>query len=210
MTDLRALLQEVRACIDALWEMRHTTSGPELPADNLPMATVQRFQELRRNIDAALAEPAPEPVAMVRRHTNGVPYIDWSEEKWRYSDLSELVGCGLYAGAPPPPSPDIARDAARYRELSTPEINDFILAIEREALHQRDRWGSDHDARKTDSDWFWLIGYVAGKALHKPEKRLHHIITTAAVCLNWHAHAIEMFTKMRPGIDAAIEREGGA
>ena len=50
-----------------------------------------------------------------------------------------------------------------------------------EAAHQRMRWPSEKDAGKTDADWFWLIGYLAGKALHKPEKRLHHIITAAAV-----------------------------
>ena len=37
------------------------------------------------------------------------------------------------------------------------------------------RWGNDGDAGKTDADWFWLIGYLAGKALHNPggdEKKL--------------------------------------
>lgn len=174
-------------------------------------------------VKTALAAPAPEPVArgnelaesclccgyVAQRATYNIDqprfYICVEcVRKVRLYDLAKAIA----DAAPPTVSPDDARDAARYRELSTPEIHDFIVAVEREALHQRDRWGSDHDAGKTDADWFWLIGYVAGKALHKPEKRLHHIITTAAVCLNWHAHAIEMFTKMRPGIEAAIEREG--
>lgn len=94
----------------------------------------------------------------------------------------------------------LRRDAERYRAINTPEIHDFIVAIEREALHQRERWASDHDAGKTDADWFWLIGYLAGKAINKPEKKLHHIITTAAACLNWHAHAIGIHQQMRPGI----------
>lgn len=94
----------------------------------------------------------------------------------------------------------LRRDAERYRELSTPEIADFLAAVEREALHQRDRWGVDHDAGKADSDWFWLIGFLAGKALHKPEKMLHHIITAAAACLNWHAARVGAHTAMRPGI----------
>lgn len=93
-----------------------------------------------------------------------------------------------------------ARDAAKYRAINTPEIHDFIVAVEREALHQRERWAADHDAGKADADWFWLIGYLAGKALHKPEKRLHHIITTAAACLNWHAAALGAHNAMRPGI----------
>lgn len=90
-------------------------------------------------------------------------------------------------------------DAEKYRQINTPEIHNFIVAVEREALHQRERWNAEHDAGKTDADWFWLIGYLAGKAIHKPEKQLHHIITTAAACLNWHAHKLGTFTGMRPG-----------
>lgn len=95
---------------------------------------------------------------------------------------------------------EASRDAEKYRAINTPEIHDFIVAVEREALHQRERWGSDHDAGKTDADWFWLVGYLAGKAINKPEKILHHIITTAAACLNWHAHKVGASTAMRPGI----------
>lgn len=105
-----------------------------------------------------------------------------------------------------PPSPQAeenAIDAAKYRAINTPEIRDFIAAVEREALHQRERWGSEHDAGKADADWFWLIGFLAGKAIRPdttPEKQLHHIITTAAALLNWHSAKIGMHTAMRPGI----------
>ncbi len=100
------------------------------------------------------------------------------------------------------------KDAEKYRAINTPEIHDFMAAVEREALHQRERWGSAHDVGKSDADWFWLIGYLAGKALNKPEKQLHHIITTAAACLNWHAHKLGTHKGMRPGIEppAAIDR----
>lgn len=88
--------------------------------------------------------------------------------------------------------------------LNTPEIHDFGQAVVLEAAHQRERWAAD-DPRKGDSDWFWLIGYLAGKALHTPimkdcaeglmfapandilDKKLHRIITVAAACANWHA-----------------------
>jgi DNA repair exonuclease SbcCD ATPase subunit len=99
------------------------------------------------------------------------------------------------------------RDAARAEverlrsERDNPEINDFLEGVRREAAHQRARWGSDHDTGKTDADWFWLIGYLAGKALHKSEKRLHHLITTAAALFNWHLHTLGK-TDMRPGIDS--------
>lgn len=85
--------------------------------------------------------------------------------------------------------------------INSPGLIDFQKAVILEAAHQRERWGSDHDAGKTPADWFWLVGYVAGKALSKPDKRLHHIITTAAVCANWHAAELGL-TDMRPGISA--------
>jgi hypothetical protein len=102
---------------------------------------------------------------------------------------------------------DDARDVAAYRAINTPEIGDFIEAIRREALHQRERWGTKHGAGKTDADWFWLIGYLAGKTLHAKtrDKQLHHIITTAAACLNWHAAKVGAHTAMRPGIDPSTD-----
>jgi len=150
--------------------------------------------------------------------------------------------------------------------LNTPELHDFSNAVVLEAAHQRQRWDSEHDAGKTPQDWFWLVGYLAGKALQsatahvlprfrhrkrgtvyqvisigedenrrgtevvvyrgeddgkiwvrpsaqffdgrfeelprKPsDKALHHVITTAAACANWHA-AMMGTTNMRPGLSA--------
>ena len=95
-----------------------------------------------------------------------------------------------------------ARDAAKYRALHTPEVVDFIKAVENEALFQRDKWAAQGDAGKSDADWFWLVGYLAGKAIRPDatkEKQLHHIITTAAACLNWHGARVGAYTLMRPG-----------
>lgn len=98
------------------------------------------------------------------------------------------------------------RDEARQEAerlsglINTPRVDDFLKAVRTEAAHQIERWGAAHDEGKTDADWFWLIGYLAGKALNKPDKKLHHIITTAAACLNWHGHATGAQTTMRPGI----------
>jgi hypothetical protein len=88
--------------------------------------------------------------------------------------------------------------------LNTPEILDFAKAVQIEAAHQRERWGSEHDAGKTNEDWFWLIGYLAGKALRDstPEKRMHRVVTVAAAACNWHA-ALLGKTNMRPGIGPA-------
>jgi hypothetical protein len=103
---------------------------------------------------------------------------------------------------------ELERDALKYRALHTPEIVDFIAAVEREALFQREKWGADGDAGKTDADWFWLLGYLGGKAIRSDatqEKRLHHIITTAAACLNWHAARVGAYTDMRPGTERPDE-----
>lgn len=98
---------------------------------------------------------------------------------------------------------------AAFQEINTPEVVEFVVAIQREAMHQRLRWPSEHDAGKADSDWFWLLGWLAGKAVHAtdPEQRLHHIITTAAACLNWHAARVGAHTGMRPGIEPPKEKE---
>ena len=89
--------------------------------------------------------------------------------------------------------------------VNTPQANDFLRAVSTEAEHQRQRWGSDHDRGKTPADWFWLVGYLAGKALHAHAasdltKAEHHVITAAAALANWH---MAMFgnTDMCPGID---------
>ena len=89
-------------------------------------------------------------------------------------------------------------------QLNTPEILDFAKAVNLEAAHQRERWGTDHDGGKEDADWFWLVGYLAGKALHIPEKRLHHLITAAAALANWHLYTLGK-TNMRPGIESPKE-----
>ncbi len=104
--------------------------------------------------------------------------------------------------------------AERERLLSTPEFRSFADGVVLEAMHQRERWGTEHDAGKTDADWFWLIGYLASKALFNPgeadgsDKQLHRIITVAAAAANWHAQKLGQ-SNMRPGTDAGA-RSGEA
>lgn len=98
---------------------------------------------------------------------------------------------------------DLDRANAR---LNSPELLSFREGVVLEAAHQRERWGSKHDDGKQPSDWFWLVGYLAGKALAAQlkgdiEKALHHTISTGAALANWHA-AILGKTDMRPGIEA--------
>lgn len=85
--------------------------------------------------------------------------------------------------------------------VDSPDPRNFIAASEAEARFQKMEWTSD--GGKSDADWFWLIGYLAGKALHNPggdtEKRLHRITTIAAAAANWHA-AVLGDDSMRPGM----------
>lgn len=92
--------------------------------------------------------------------------------------------------------------------LATPEIDDFFQGVKLEAVHQRERWGSEHDEGKSPPDWFWLIGYLAGKALHAAmmgdvDKLKHHCVSTAAALFNWHSYVSGTNTSMRPGIRLA-------
>lgn len=116
--------------------------------------------------------------------------------------------------------------AERLHELiHNPHTEDFLEAVRTEAAHQRERWGTDHDAGKSPEDWLFLMGYLGTKACqahgklkrateradengvehsnlvekHR-EKALHHTISTAGACLNWHAAISEIDTTMRPGI----------
>lgn len=89
--------------------------------------------------------------------------------------------------------------------LNTPEVDDFDKALPLEASHQVIRWGAEHDAGKAPADWFWLIGYLAGKALAAhisgdAFKAKHHCISAAAALRNWHAHIRSGESVMRPGI----------
>lgn len=100
----------------------------------------------------------------------------------------------------------MARVEELEAKINTPITGDFVTAVSLEATHQRERWGSEHDAGKTPFDWFWLIGYLAQKAADaemagKTEKALHHTISTAAALANWHAALTGASTTMRPGIE---------
>lgn len=73
-----------------------------------------------------------------------------------------------------------------------PEIDDFMAGVESEAAYQTEHWGSEHDDAKEPQDWFWLIGYLAGKALRAQldddtAKAKHHTISAAAALKQWHS-----------------------
>lgn len=73
-----------------------------------------------------------------------------------------------------------------------PVVDNFYTGIKHEVEFQMKRWGVTHDTTKTPEDWFWLIGFLAGKALAAQKagdlfKARHHTISTAAVLAQWHA-----------------------
>lgn len=77
--------------------------------------------------------------------------------------------------------------------INRPETENFLRGVQLEAGHQRWRWGRDHDAGKDPDQWFWTLGFLAGKARHHhaegdAEKARHHLISSAALLSHWHEH----------------------
>lgn len=88
--------------------------------------------------------------------------------------------------------------------INAPELENFLRAVHIEAVHQVERWGTAHDRAKRPADWFWLVGYLAGKALHAAigadrDKALHHCVSTAAALYNWHCSIRDIDVGMCPG-----------
>ena len=107
-------------------------------------------------------------------------------------------------------------ECARLRALiNTPRTDDFMEAVRIEAAHQQERWGSENDSGKEPMDWYWLLGWLSGKSVKAfltgdNDKGLHHIISSAAVLLNWHRYATGELTAMRPGIEPPQENAHAA
>lgn len=98
-----------------------------------------------------------------------------------------------------------ARVAELEAAINTPRTDEFFAAVRNEAAHQIERWGVEHDAGKRAEDWLTLYHYLLGKAAkahfeNNRQKLLHHVITVAAVALNWHRNLTGEHTAMRPGV----------
>jgi hypothetical protein len=107
--------------------------------------------------------------------------------------------------------------------INSPSIDGFLRSVHIEAVHQVERWGTAHDRAKRPADWFWLVGYLGGKALHHAHevdhlsklsapsdgtkaliekhrvKAMHHTISTAAALYNWHSAISGTDSRMCPG-----------
>jgi len=101
---------------------------------------------------------------------------------------------------------DLRSEIKRLQDLiGRPHIGAWTDEVIVEAAHQRDRWGAQHDHGKQPEDWFWVIGYLAGKALaaHKAgdlDKARHHTVSTAAVLAHWAAAISGDENVFRPGL----------
>jgi len=100
---------------------------------------------------------------------------------------------------------EVVAEARRLDALvNSPSTSNFLESVRTEIAHQIERWSTAHDRGKAPADWFWLVGYLAGKALAAhvngdSEKALHHTISTAAALANWHAAITLGSSKMQPG-----------
>jgi hypothetical protein len=94
-------------------------------------------------------------------------------------------------------------DAEAWRARNTPEVTDFLSAVQRAAVNQRaaadqrDHRPGTQRAGQTPEDWLWNIASLATSAAHaapsaRPNDRTEYqqlIVACAAACLHWHASA---------------------
>ncbi|WP_187702434.1 hypothetical protein [Burkholderia gladioli] len=186
--------------------------------------SVKAFQDAFGAAPADAREPSPtvgmnlgERIKHVGGRENAAGYIEFGSVAAVDALIKQVIR------DLPRPSPSDAIDTALLREalddqcafqaeidrlrkiINTPQSGNFLRAVSIEAEHQRQRWSSKHDSGKMPADWFWLVSYLAGKALHAhavcdEKKAEHHIITTAAALANWHL-AIFGKSDMRPGTE---------
>lgn len=100
----------------------------------------------------------------------------------------------VYA-APLPAADDTHAELRRLNAIiHSPESNEFLKGASIEAEYQRQLHGVDEtDSRYDWQQWFWVTGYLLGKALAacrsgegNGEKAKHHLVTSAALLNNWH------------------------
>ena len=122
------------------------------------------------------------------------------------------------AGVSRPSSADTLKQAANEIErlttlVNTPMFEPFDTAVKCEAAHQAHKWGTVHDRNKEPQEWYWLVGYLAGKAPRSHlsgdrTKALHHTISSAAVLFHWHTHITKNLATQGPSdLETAIGKQ---
>lgn len=97
------------------------------------------------------------------------------------NNLKELAAKAIDAGA--------QEDFAAM--LQEPGGEQFVAAMRLEAAHQAMRWGLPEDREKSAENWFWLLGFIGGKALRAQlegnrQDAMKHTIEAAACLMHWH------------------------
>lgn len=109
---------------------------------------------------------------------------------------------------------DLRRRAAEGDRLTalinSPQTAEFLEAVRAEKAHQVERWGPAHDRNKSAENWFWLLSYLAGKALRATidgdkQKARHHTISSAAALACWFDAIGADATGSGIGADADLE-----
>lgn len=88
-----------------------------------------------------------------------------------------------------------AAQAVKKTVIETAVNAPFLAGLNVEEQYQQLIWGTPHDREKTPHAWYWLLAYLAGKAVTAQqtgdfEKAMHHTISSAAMLSQWH-QAIE-------------------
>lgn len=164
---------------------------------------VNSFRLLLANLRAARTEIAALKAGAEQSRLVHEAYMAGTESKIRAADALRAAsagaveefymgggGCDLAALAAAVGAYDEAPRKPAF-EADVPIIDDFWSGVRAEKVHQLRRWGTTHDRNKSPADWYWLVGYLAGKALMSAmrgdtKKALHHCISSAAVLANWH------------------------
>lgn len=128
------------------------------------------------------------------------PSVPWSEVRAELSAVDALASVQNEL--------DEARKtlAEAHRIWDGPETSDWFEGVRKEAAFQVAEWGKKHDDGKGPQDFYWTLGFLAGKALSSAiagdiEKAKHHTISSAALLLNWHARLSGQADMFRPGIE---------
>jgi len=94
-------------------------------------------------------------------------------------------------------------DADAWRARNTTDITDFVAALQREAVRQRDARGIMPGSKGAE-DWLWTVASLSTAAVqssHSTDRAeyLQLIVACAAACLNWHASAVRRPLSVAPG-----------
>lgn len=166
------------------------------------------MSELEQTVAEARAYLADRRLPQPRTHDLCMAVVALEEELQRalfnrlHEQLQESDAADEHEGRR---GESVADRASRVLALiNAPEIDRFLRGVHLEAVHQVERWGTAHDRAKRPADWFWLVGYLAGKALHASvaddrQKALHHCISTAAALYHWHCAIAGTNVHMCPG-----------